>query len=617
MRRKRTLKISPREKNVVFDIQRREPSAWPGRLETVHLGRHFYHRHPWTTSIVALGLVLASVLAADTFLGHANTVYWYPKSCLGGWSYVENAAGAPELPPEAALDEFTADNSAVLNDAISQIFCGQFEGDIPEAAVPISVTLDLSLALKTAEESVLTEQPEVPISTGGEPPIASTTIIIDISSSSADESPAEPAASSVPDGTDAPTEPAPNDTSVPTEPEATPEPAPAEPATVEPEPAPAPEPAPEPVPEPQPEPEPEPPPAETELSPGAWLFRMIHLAFAQEAPAEPEPAPAEPEPTLEQPAPEESQPEPETAPTEEPSQTTEPIEEPPIETPPDAAPAPTSSEPEITPEESGVSTTTTADIEPEATSSAPVIPVGEDILEVRYSVDGETWQTLGTVNEFEWRNVKFTIPLASWEDLQKMQISLVSLPVAEVAPVVYLDGMSLAIDYEPQQPPAGFDFEVRNVSVIVDEFGEAKIDSSTIEVDIPEEATGLQFFAVPDECFGNLDFIKSKIITKPYCGDPIGFPVFPREDTFWTIDRPMRIAIGACRSAQLECDDKPENFILGFVSEEILSPDMPPGTYTLSILGGQPQASAPTSTPPLAGASTTAPTSTDDQVPAQ
>src|SRR3989344_11757 len=211
MRRKRTLKISPREKNVVFDIQRHEPSAWPRRLETVHLGRHFYRRHPWTTSFVALGLVLVSVLAADTFLGHANTVYWYPKSCLGGWSYVENAAGAPQLVPEAAIEEFTADNSAILNDSVSQIFCGQFEGDIPEAAVPISVTLDLSLALKTTEESVATEQPEVPISTGGESPIASTTIIIDISSSSTDESPTEPAVSSTSDDAGAPTEPAPDE----------------------------------------------------------------------------------------------------------------------------------------------------------------------------------------------------------------------------------------------------------------------------------------------------------------------------------------------------------------------------------------------------------------------
>jgi len=78
-----------------------------------------------------------------------------------------------------------------------------------------------------------------------------------------------------------------------------------------------------------------------------------------------------------------------------------------------------------------------------------VSPEERNILTIRYNMNGGPWLVLGAVGESSWqRNAHFDIPFTSWEDLNSLQVSFTSVSVSDIAPVVYLDGMSLAVDYE-------------------------------------------------------------------------------------------------------------------------------------------------------------------------
>ena len=86
---------------------------------------------------------------------------------------------------------------------------------------------------------------------------------------------------------------------------------------------------------------------------------------------------------------------------------------------------------------------------PAATSSleSPIAPT-EDFLKVSYTLDGVSWQELGTVNKNNWQNLAFEIPVYQLEDIKKIQIKIESLPILNKTPYVYLDGMALELEYE-------------------------------------------------------------------------------------------------------------------------------------------------------------------------
>lgn len=73
----------------------------------------------------------------------AQTASFYPRTCLGGWKNPQEASG----PSDAYLNgqyTYTENNSAVLSDSVSQLFCGDFRGDIPLDAVHRQVVLTFS-----------------------------------------------------------------------------------------------------------------------------------------------------------------------------------------------------------------------------------------------------------------------------------------------------------------------------------------------------------------------------------------------------------------------------------------------------------------------------------------
>jgi hypothetical protein len=73
-------------------------------------------------------------------------------------------------------------------------------------------------------------------------------------------------------------------------------------------------------------------------------------------------------------------------------------------------------------------------------------PASPDLLEVLYTLDGNTWFSLGKVNRTDWQS-EFRIPVSEWEDISKLQISIQSIPTIEEVPAIYLDGMWLEAEY--------------------------------------------------------------------------------------------------------------------------------------------------------------------------
>ena len=118
----------------------------------------------------------------------------------------------------------------------------------------------------------------------------------------------------------------------------------------------------------------------------------------------------------------------------------------------------------------------------------------------------------------------------------------------------------------------------------VTENGEAKIDLSTLNFSPPPGAGELELYALPDRCLGTLAEIKRNLLTYPYCGDPIGFPVFRPQDYSWKINFDERVLLGFCQDAdRVDCGDNPEAFKIVFISDEILRPGVAPGNHPLSL----------------------------------
>ncbi len=86
--------------------------------------------------------ILVTTFGIYKVVTYANTLNLYATSCLGGWENPHLATGAPEVIEEAS---FTDQNSSILrSNAHGQIFCGGFQGDILEEAVPKKITIRFS-----------------------------------------------------------------------------------------------------------------------------------------------------------------------------------------------------------------------------------------------------------------------------------------------------------------------------------------------------------------------------------------------------------------------------------------------------------------------------------------
>jgi hypothetical protein len=89
---------------------------------------------------------------------------------------------------------------------------------------------------------------------------------------------------------------------------------------------------------------------------------------------------------------------------------------------------------------------------PAPPEEVPVVLPNAAFIEVRYTLDGTTWHSLGTFDKEHVVPTTFSIPVppeTSWTNLSSFQISVRSSATLDGAPPVYLDGMELRVGYDP------------------------------------------------------------------------------------------------------------------------------------------------------------------------
>jgi hypothetical protein len=87
----------------------------------------------WDGRKIILGIILVIVflllISVFTTKGE-NIIFFYPESCLGNWQNPEKAAGQKE-----SGQNYNELNSAFFDGGLKEIYCGNFKGEIPEGKI--------------------------------------------------------------------------------------------------------------------------------------------------------------------------------------------------------------------------------------------------------------------------------------------------------------------------------------------------------------------------------------------------------------------------------------------------------------------------------------------------
>ncbi len=383
----------------ILSLRKKE---WVIRIDPKQIKDFLYlHKH---TLIFIFTFFTACAFIISTSSTNASVTTFYPGTCLGGWQNVENATGEPSVEDPERKESFTKENSAVFENSNEEIFCGDFKGLIPEDSEPKRFVLSFNWSYDYGEikhDDPLISGQEIEIKQGDlsddgneketqeevtEDPIKESkeeTIKLD-------EVKEEPAIENINENK-----------------------------------------------------------AEETTS---FLRNIFSIAHAQEE-VSPEPEPSSPEP--------EPEPEPEPAPVVE----SEPEIVSDIQTKENSIEEPVSSEEVVSDQptnDTGSSQgggSTSEDNEEEVlnvnneegeSKEEEIETSPNDIFEVVYTLDGETWDVLGRVRKDKWQESSFEIPyekITSWDDLSKLQIRLKVLPSFDSMPIVYLDAISLDVEY--------------------------------------------------------------------------------------------------------------------------------------------------------------------------
>lgn len=383
----------------VLSLRKKE---WVIRIDPKQIKDFLYlHKH---TLIFIFTFFTACAFIISTSSTNASVATFYPGTCLGGWQNVENATGEPNVEDPERIESFTKENSAVFENSNEEIFCGDFKGLIPEDSDPKKFTLAFHWSYDYGDI-----KHDDPLETNQEIKVKEE----DISNTGNQEKDSEIIEENLEVKEEIIKENAPE-------------------SKVE-----------------------EIPALEPAKEATSLLRKIFSIAHAQEESA-PEPAPesiSEPEPAVES--------------------TPEPITEEVVQTQEIISTEENNSTPEnqtieeVTPVDENISQDENNTTE-EDTSNFNVTTDGEsqnideeikeeiietspnDIFEVVYTLDGENWDVLGRVRKDKWQESSFEIPyekINSWDNLSKLQIRLKVLPSFDSMPIIYLDAISLSVEY--------------------------------------------------------------------------------------------------------------------------------------------------------------------------
>jgi len=353
--------------------------------------------------------VLIFLIARYLYLIKAETVEVYPSSCLGGWQNPQNAAGKPDLNKDAPASSFNKNNSAYLSNAISQIYCGNFEGSSPESNLQIKrayLTFSWLVLSQEEEQSLISNSSfiqEINIENSSTIQVVNP-ISNSVSNTTTETSIENQAQTSTDNSSQTQTE---TQTQNPTENSTTPQNPTSEtqtPQTSEPETQ-------------NPAPNQENPPIINFLP--KLLFSKV---FAEENLTS-------------------------TLKIDQQSTTNQNIFD----------LSNTTNTLNNTSEQNKTSSLENTSTQENSTNTEDLnqnnnqIRIPQDaFLEVLYTLDSQNWKHLGFVTKLNWKNLELDIPEVNFDNLSNLQISLKSI-VSDFAPTIYLDGMILNIEYENNQ----------------------------------------------------------------------------------------------------------------------------------------------------------------------
>lgn len=397
--------------------------------------------------VIVIFLVINSWLFYGAIL-KANTIYFYPISVLGDWQNVDKAVGEINLDFDANLKDFNENNSAIFEGGgIKQIFLGNFQNpsltetndkEIISAKLKINFRItDKDGWIKLQEENkeiYLVEPTPTLITIPLEEPTSNSSNNNSLNSESLLEQTIVPSESVLPETTNSLNSEmiiSPNSTNLESNP------ASLENNILIQE-----------MPSPINQPTPEENPTTTPISLLKTLFKKV---FAQESPEQSNsefltPIPTnEPTPTNELiPTEEETSMTSDltTAPTNSPIENTET----PFET---TTEIPTPTVENINPPISESESTTTL-ISPESSSSSvSPTPLLAPLFIVKYTLDGENWQILATIENKNNYSTEFDLPITDWNEITNLQIAIESTLNTNLEEnlIAFLDGVQLEIEY--------------------------------------------------------------------------------------------------------------------------------------------------------------------------
>ena len=114
------------------------------------------HRILLKYSLLTIFLFLILIFSLNS---KANVANFYPTNCLGSWENPKNAEGIPDVKNNKDTNDFSAKNSAILNNANGDLFCGNFSGEIPKDNEPKKFILKFSIL---ATDKLLEDSNAVP-----------------------------------------------------------------------------------------------------------------------------------------------------------------------------------------------------------------------------------------------------------------------------------------------------------------------------------------------------------------------------------------------------------------------------------------------------------------------
>lgn len=92
--------------------------------------------------------------------------------------------------------------------------------------------------------------------------------------------------------------------------------------------------------------------------------------------------------------------------------------------------------------------TTTLSIDTGAFQSLSVpTSSGDGVLAIEISTDGVNWTPVVNIDQSNWQAGSYPLPIRSWDELQHLQVALISLPNAGVVPQVYVDAIGVSVEY--------------------------------------------------------------------------------------------------------------------------------------------------------------------------